>query len=238
MKKIVVTVMVLMCSEAFGLTLMGPPRAGLTEGQYRAGLDYTYSEMDLEISGYGESWTEDVETNMLFGNFGYGIIDNCEGFVRLGFANVEAEDFDGDNEFAYGFGTKLTFAEQDAVTWGVLFQIGWFEGEDTVTGFVPGFGIVTADQEVDAYEIQVSVGPTYDAGNIRIYGGPFLHFVDGDYDVDIAGVGSGSFDVEQESEFGAYIGAQMDISTNSPFNIEAQFTGDAWALGFGIGWKF
>jgi hypothetical protein len=194
--------------------------------------------MDLKLSGYGFSWTADVEANMLFGNFGYGISDKWEGFVRLGFANVEAEDFDGDNEFAYGFGTKLTFAEQDAVTWGALFQIGWFEGEDTVTGFVPGYGILTADQEIHAYEIQVSVGPTYEAENIRIYGGPFLHFVDGDYDIDIAGVGSLSFDVEQESEFGAYIGTQVDIATNSSFNIEAQFTGDAWAFCTGIVWRF
>ncbi|TET88118.1 MAG: hypothetical protein E3J46_05515 [Desulfobacteraceae bacterium] len=133
-KKMWVTVLVVVLGSstlAVGLTPMGPPRAGLTKGQYRVGLDYSYSEMDLKLSGYGFSWTADVEANMLFGNFGYGISDKWEGFVRLGFANVEAEDFDGDNEFAYGFGTKLTFAEQDAVTWGALFQIGWFEGEDT-----------------------------------------------------------------------------------------------------------
>jgi hypothetical protein len=76
------------------------------------------------------------------------------------------------------------------------------------------------------------------AGTFCIYGGPFLHFVDGDYDTDISDLGSLSFDMEHESEFGAYIGTQVDISTNSLFNIEAQFTGDAWVLSFGIGWRF
>lgn len=209
------------------LSFMGPPKAELNQGQYGLGLDYTFSEMDVELSGYGVSWTEEIETNTLFTNLSYGNTNDWEVFLRLGLSKVEADDFDGDNEFAYGFGTKVNLG----MDWGILFQVGWFEGNDTVTGFLPGFGIVTADQEIDAYEIQIAIGPTYDAGNYKIYGGPFFHFIDGDLDVDIAGIGSGSFDIEEESMFGGYVGFLAEITSNSDIGVEFQFTGDTQAVG-------
>lgn len=234
MKKVVITILVLMCSQAFGLSFMGPPKAELKQGQYSLGLDYTFSEMDIKFSGYGDSDTDEVETNMLFVNLGYGNTDNWEIYLRLGFSKLEADepdDFDGDNEFAYGFGTKFTFAEQDAISWGSLFQIGWFKGKDKITGFLPGYGILTADQEIDAYEIQIAVGPTYEVDSFKIYGGPFFHFIDGDYDFDIAGIGSLSYDIEEESVFGGYIGLSKDLTNNSNIGVEFQFTGDAQAVG-------
>jgi hypothetical protein len=236
---IVMLVAVLFFSiPSFGLSFMGPPKAGLEQGQFGVGVNYSYSEMDLEVSGYGFSWTEDVETNLLFADIGYGIMDKWDGYARVGLVKVEAEDFDGDNEFAYGFGTRVTLAEEENISWGALFQIGWYEGDDSVTGFIPGYGIVTADQDIDVYEMQIAIGPTYEADKMRIYGGPFLHLLDGDYDADITGVADLSFDVEQESEFGGYIGAQFDIAENAIAGVEFQFTGDAWAITGGIGWGF
>ncbi|MHC4692713.1 MAG: hypothetical protein ACYS67_08220 [Planctomycetota bacterium] len=239
-KKIVVVLVAVLCCSApsFGLSFMGPPKAGLEQGQFGVGANFSYSEMDVEVSGYGLSDTADVDTTALLADIGYGVINQVEVFGRVGVSSLEAEDFDGDFEFAYGFGTKVTIAEQDPVTWGALFQIGWLEGDDTVTGFIPGYGIVTADQEIDAYEIQIAVGPTYEAENMRVYGGPFLHLVDGDYDADILGGPDLSFDVEQESEIGGYIGAQFDLAENSAASVEFQFTADAWAIAAGVGFGF
>ncbi|MBW8038885.1 MAG: hypothetical protein FVQ85_02670 [Planctomycetes bacterium] len=149
--------------------------------------------------------------------------------MRLGFADVKAEGFDGDGEFAYGFGTKVTLTEKDAISWGGLFQMNWFESEDDILGI---------DVNIDAYEIQIAVGPTYEAENMRFYGGPFLHLVDGDVDAEILGFSLDLFDIEQESEFGGYIGAGFDIAEDSYLNVEFQFTGDAWAVGVGLGKKF
>lgn len=212
---------------ALGLSPMGPPKAGLAKGQYGIGLDYSFSKMDLEFNGD----TEEVETNMTFVNLGYGITEQFEGFVRLGIATAEIEvvDFDSGGEFAYGFGAKVTFAEKDSVSWGGLFQLTRFEADDNIIGI---------DVEIDAIEIQIAAGPTYEAENMRIYGGPFLHFVDGDGDATIFGWPAGSFDVEQESVFGGYIGAGFDIAEDSYLNVEFQFTGDAWAVGVGLGKKF
>lgn len=244
MKKVVITILVLMCSQAFGLTPMGPPKAELKQGQYSFGIDYSFSDIDVEVSGYGASWTEDIETNTLFSNLSYGITDGWEGFLRLGFANVEADDFDGGNEFAYGFGTKLTFAEQDAVSWGALLQIGWLSSDDS--GTVVAYGhTITGNQEIDVYEIQIALGPTYETDSLKIYGGPFLHLVNGDYDWSgtvtgpmINGSGSFSLDIEEESVFGGYIGISKDLTSNSNIGIEFQYTGDAQAVGLKLVWKF
>ena len=229
-KKIIVILLVFaFCVPSFGLTPMGPPKAGLKQGQYGVGLNYTTGEMDLEfsVSGVGDV-TAEVESDMLFVDLGYGITDKWEGFVRLGTAKYEIEDWDGGNEFAYGFGTKVTISEQDAITWGGLFQMTWIGGDDTISG---------VDIDVDAYEMQIAFGPTYEVDSMRIYGGPFLHLLDGDGDAGIAGL-SASFDVEQESVFGGYVGAQFDVAENSCVNVEAQFTGDAWAITAGIGFGF
>ena len=126
MRKIVITILVLLCNQAFGLTLMGPPKATLEQGKFSVGFDYSYSDVEIELSGYGYKWNEDVESNSLLGTFGYGIVDNCEIFARLGFTDVKSDvfdvlDFDSDFEFSYGFGTKVTFAESDALSWGSIF---------------------------------------------------------------------------------------------------------------------
>ncbi|MHC4204070.1 MAG: hypothetical protein ACYSTT_05425, partial [Planctomycetota bacterium] len=36
-------------SNAFALDLMGPPTAEIEKGRFRAGIDYTFSDMDLEL---------------------------------------------------------------------------------------------------------------------------------------------------------------------------------------------
>ena len=224
-----IIILVLMCSQAFGLTLMGPPMAELEQGQNGLGLNLSYSEMDIEESALGLTDTlKDVESFSYLVNLGYGVTDNWDFFVRLGLTDIEYDDidFDGSSEFAYGFGTKATFIQQDSVVWGGLIQILWLESDDDILGI---------DVEIDYYEIQIAFGPTYEVNGTSIYGGPFLHFIDGDIDYGILGIKS---DIEQESEFGGYIGLNAELAENTNWQIELQFTGDAYAICTGIGWKF
>ncbi|MHC4121963.1 MAG: hypothetical protein ACYSSI_00185 [Planctomycetota bacterium] len=226
--KLLLVIVVLLCNTAYGLAPLGPPTTDLAKGQYRIGLDYAYSEADLEESILGATYTlKDVESSMVMANLGYGLVDNCQVFLRLGAADVELEDFyDSGYKFAYGLGTKVNLAQNEQFSWGTIFQINWSDTEDSILG---------VNIEADWYEIQIAFGSTYKyQEGWLIYGGPFLHFVEGDIDYK----GLGSTDLEEESKFGGYIGTQIDLAGNSSFFVEYQFTGDAYAVGTGISWKF
>ena len=131
-------------SSALALAPLGPPTAGLNQRQLRLGGEYSYGETDLDIDG---DTLNNVESSMIFGNLAYGITDTWEAYLRLGAASTEFDvavpsyawpeevrdvfvsdamvfpnvEFDGDYEFAYGLGTKCTFATQpENLHWGAM----------------------------------------------------------------------------------------------------------------------
>ncbi len=111
-KLLVVLVVVGLCSTvALALDPMGPPTAGLKQGQFEGSLEYSYSEYGPQ----GEMGTnlKNVKVNKGYANLGYGIADNWEAFIRLGGADTDFKTddgikYNGDIGFAYGFGTKAT----------------------------------------------------------------------------------------------------------------------------------
>jgi hypothetical protein len=106
-KLLVVLVVVGLCSTAaLALDPMGPPTAGLKQGQISAGLDYSYSQMDLKYDGdysfdVGDGYVTgtlkdkfkltDTQVNKAYFNLGYGIADGLEVFGRVGGANLYAQ---------------------------------------------------------------------------------------------------------------------------------------------------
>jgi hypothetical protein len=218
----------------------------------------------LEIDGFAGSFKlpgfdiENFQTNKVYAKLvgASRVTDKWEAFVRMGVADNNFEDMDGfryngDIGFAIGFGTKVTFWEQTSnLKWGGLFQMDFSKSEiDKLSGSgtVDGTSYSgTFTSEISFYEIQIAVGPTYKLmDRALIYGGPFFHLLDGDLDGKLAGTIDGldgtakiSYDIDEESYFGGYIGAQFDISENSFINIETQFTGDAWAIMGGLGFGF
>jgi len=267
---VVVVVVGVFCSAALALPPMGPPRGTLRQGQFGAGFEYGYSDMDLEYSwkekitavntadptdthsesGKDSGKAEDLKSNMLFGNIAYGIVDNWEVFVRLGAADMEIEDdLEFGYGFAWGFGTKATFFQDGDITWGVLAQVTWFDPDDEDISFDEEIDDVEVDLsgsvEIDWWEVQIAVGPTWQVGDtLCIYGGPFLHLVDGDLNekatgsVDVEGetfdvTYNGAADLQEESVFGGYVGGQWDLAQNASLYAECQFTGDAWGVGVG-----
>jgi hypothetical protein len=216
--------------SALALAPMGPPTAGLKTGQFRVGIDYSYSEEDMDVE---DETLDKVTSNMVFANLGYGIMDEWEIFGRLGMADIQADDildsgvdFSGDFKFAWGVGTKYTFLKQESLDWGFLFQVTSVDSDDTVGG---------TDIDIDYYDWEFAVGPTWKLNDTwSIYGGPFVHFIDGD--VDIEGYDSG--DLEEDSMWGGYVGAEAELCQNTSLFGEFQFTGGGWAFGTGIGWKF
>ena len=228
----------LLSSSAQALTPLGPPRSRLKREQHSLGFVFASSEMDLNFSGPGGSVTlSDFESETYLARLGYGISDGCELYTLLGSSDLSAYGVKGDSEFSWGFGTKFTVAKKDSVTWGGLFQLCSISSEWSATTEEPFLGYTSANLDFQLYDIQIAFGPTYAREAFSIYGGPFLHFVDGEVDVNLNG-DSGTADIEQESEFGGYIGAMLELAESSSLFIEYQMTGDASAIAGGFVWRF
>ncbi|MBN2182879.1 MAG: hypothetical protein JW715_13290 [Sedimentisphaerales bacterium] len=257
------------------MPLMGPPRATLMEGQSSFGLEFTHSEMNLEAFGpvietqaspyskttsYTKYKIKDLQTNMVMGRIGAGMWDGWDVFLRFGMtggkdeiSEIQADgslgrqfsDFDGSLGFSWGFGTRATFYQEGDTSWGGLIQLTW-SNPDESSIIDDSDSSFTGDAEINIWEVQVAVGPTVELENCRFYGGPFLHFVNGDFD--LSGITTvynpndltveASHDIREESQFGGYAGAQWYLGENSSLCTEIQFTEDVWGVGLSTIWKF
>ena len=256
-------------SEVFALDPLGPPTTGLMEGQYEFGIDYSNSTMDLELdggkytewnhtlssgtSGEAESFTlKDFEANKIYVNFGYGIWDYCDMFLRLGMINAEfgdsiweaGEEFDNQSDITFCIGSRATFYEEGNLKIGRIIQLSWANLDGRLKS--PQW---TEDEssDIEIIEIQAAVGPTYTTDNgISFYGGPFLHFIGGDLtekfnDVNLDGddiTAKYTWDIGESSNFGGYFGVQLDDGEYTFLNIEYQCTSGADLYSLSLIYRF
>jgi opacity protein-like surface antigen len=262
-------------SAVYALPPMGPPKALLGQDRWDVGIEYGNQAMDLEAVGNiteiqvdpefitvrkGKHNIKDLKSNIVMCRVGYGINENWDAFVRLGVADAKSDieriypdgatpeeykGFDGSFGLAWGFGTRATFWQDDEVSWGGLFQMTWFEPDEGGIS-LSGDPEFSGDAKIEIWEVQIAVGPTWRIeDNFRVYGGPFLHFVNGDLDISGNTVDMGTEfrleakgDIEEESQFGGYAGAHLDVDENTSCYIEYQLTGDAWGIGIGVARRF
>ena len=252
-------------SNAFALDLMGPPTAEIEKGMFRAGIDYTFSDMDLELiegkgityrngellgSGSAASQTiSGFEINTLYATIGYGVFENCEAFLRMGAANAtfgdslwdEGENYDSDIDFAIGLGIKANFYKEFNWRIGGVIQINRAELDgklDSSSWVIPQPQIV----DITTTEIQIAIGATYlYSRRLSIYGGPFAHFISGDFDFqfnrvtdEFFDVGEFSWEINEGPIYGGYLGAQYELSKNIYANIEFQNSSDASVFGLSL----
>jgi hypothetical protein len=206
-------------SVVLALPPMGPPKAMVGQDQWTVGLGFSHSEMDLEAHGIGRE------------NMGLGLVGAADGKdditedpARASIVPNQYTGFDSSFEICYGIGSRVSFWEDADITWGGLFQIIWQnpDGSIDMTADDPGNppAVLAGDAELDFWELQIAVGPTWEGDNFRVYGGPFLHVVDGDIDLDTVGVDSfgtpwqveSSGDIREASQFGGYAGAQWLVA--------------------------
>jgi len=199
----------------------------------------------------GKLSISDNDIQRYYGTIGYGVTDVWEAYVQLGIADVKAK-FKGDdpddtwnglnfdNDFAWGWGTRYTFYEQDNIRWGATLQMNWLD-----TSW-DGKGADWKEQiDYSSYDLLIGVGPTVDMGGWNLYGGPFFLMIDGDLDgkgTESDGEGSSTYkysaDLEEDGNFGGFIGAQISLKENCDMTAEFTFTGDGMAIGAGVAWAF
>jgi opacity protein-like surface antigen len=261
-------------SVVVALPPMGPPKALLGQDRWDIGIEYSHQTMDLDADckvteidaddvipprEYKHN-INDLKSNIIMARAGYGINDNWDAFLRLGLADAKCDieyiypdnatpdkykGFDGNFGLAWGFGTKATFWQGEELSWGGLFQITWLEPDDSSIK-LSGDPEFSGKAEIDIWEVQIAAGPTWRlVDSVCLYGGPFLHYVNGDLDYSGQTVDMGSEirveasgDIEEKSQFGGYVGAQLDVDVNTSCFIECQLTGDAWGIGIGAARRF
>lgn len=235
MKKCVLTMLagLFVVSPCLALTPMGPPMAQLKQGEAALGTGYAYSDSDLEVSGYGvDIDIDNVKLQTLLATIRYGLAtERMEVFARIGASDIDTKGFHSGTKFAGGFGAKVTTNLQRDLSWGILAQIMWYQGDDDWT-----IGGYSGRAEIDAYEAQIATGPCWRSEDLCIYAGPFLHVLDGDLDIKIAGTRL-SFDIDEGSAFGGYVGVETLLRPDLPITAELQVTSDAWLITAGVMYK-
>lgn len=199
----------------------------------------------------------DFNVNRYYAVLSYGLTEDWQVSVKLGLTDVKAKNYyeddpedgwDGinyDNDFSWGIATKYTFLRQESIDWGISAQMNWVTASFDETYREVGYSDKYTE-DIDGFDVLVAVGPTVDMGGWKLYGGPFFYYLDGDADYKYTevedGVGSliekGSYDVEAASNFGGFIGAQFSLAENTALTTEFSGTGDGWAIGTGITFKF
>jgi hypothetical protein len=193
-----------------------------------------------------------VEVRKTYANLGYGITDNLEAFLRLGAADADWKD-DGDTHFSFGLRTGVTLYEKDAFKLSALAQYSWAKSEfDSLplTTVVGGISYpLLMSGKLSMHEIQIAMGPTYDlTDSVSLYGGGFFHLMDGTLDLKGSATTVGlpqfrydldsSYDIDQVSDLGVYIGARIKTTNNISCSIEYQHTNSAEAIAMRFLWKF
>ena len=221
------------------------------DGEY---VEYIDGWFDA-AGGEKDQKLKNVKINTVYVNLGYGVTDFFEVFFRLGGTNAKfsgynfwpsGEEFESNTDFAIGGGFKATFYDENRLKIGGLIQAGWSD----LDGALRPKEWPVADDTVqfDLTQVQIAVGPSYElTDRVLIYGGPFLHLVRGDWEDVYNQIDEGtgrlltsklSWNVEEDSSFGAYIGTQMEMTENSSFMIEYQHTSAANAVGASIAVRF
>jgi len=268
----VIAILFLSCSVTYALDPLGSAADKLQKGQFGIGVDYSDSEMDFKSKGRSKLAIHNLTLGSLVGiqsekqslildgvkvkktyaNFGYGITDNLEAFLRVGAAEADWRD-DGDTHLSLGLRTSLTFYEKDAMKFSALAQYSWAESDfdslplTTMVGGTSYPLIMWGD--LSLHEIQISMGPTYElTEGVSLYGGGFFHLMDGSLDLKGSLTTSGlpqfrydmdsSYDIDQVSELGIYIGTRIKTSNNISWSIEYQHTNSADAIGMRLLWRF
>jgi hypothetical protein len=204
---VILGVLLLWTPYVLALDRMGPAVGQLGQGKFSIGLDYAFSDTDLDASGHSvytsqqtaaepppiivrqykkHSATMDrVNMNRLYATVGYGLLEQTDLFVRLGGAQIEYKD-DGGTHPALSSGVRSTFYTKGDLQIGGLAQVSWSQAGYKAIPFPNPFNgsQVAMRGDLDLYEIQAALAASYQLTEpFSIYGGPFLYFADGDLDL-------------------------------------------------------
>jgi len=245
MKRVTFTIccVLLLSSQAVGFAPIGPASSDLDQGQFATGAEYVKGDFKTIYENYTVTWSNagfnetsylpgktDAELYLdgFFGKVSFGLTDRC---------TVSA----GLNQDGWGLGTKLTLKESKALDWGMAVWVDFLSCEDKLSDsdweYLKG--------QVDLYTARIAIGPVYKIDGLRLYGGPFVFWANGDGDLrgkyvsgEISLDVRSRWDVKTELELGGYIGMSIELLENLDVQVEYQLARDLSIFGAGLSFKF
>jgi hypothetical protein len=222
-----------LASASYALDPIGPPKALLGRGYWSLGVEYAYSQVDVDASNVEADFagfripTDTLEANRAYVKLRYGLRDRVDLFARAGAAKFALPQTFGPTSgqagFAWGLGAAATVYHTDRLDWGVLAQ---FSGGKSTASF---FG---EDGQVEMYSIQIAAGPTYQLkDDLAVYGGIFYYMLDGEVDTWFA-----TWDLSEDSPVGLFAGLDWAVKEDAFFNVEIQYGETAFAVATGLRW--
>jgi len=214
----VACIVLLVCSSVFATTLTGPSTAMLDGERFGLSFEYSQADVDLPLDIDGDTVTENFDFDSAFAVFSAAATQWLEFFLRLGAAQADATGFDGEMNFSWGLGARLTAFEWDDFTWGAMAQftnlVSRFDTtQEWLIDDVPT--PLETDEELNIVEYDFATGPTWRHDRIAVYGGLLLRYVTGSWDFD-AGIADDSFDVDRQWDVGGYVGATVTLFKPDP----------------------
>jgi hypothetical protein len=224
-----------LASASYALDPIGPPKALLGQGHWSLGVEYAYSEADVDASNVDFTFpslpipTEPLTANRAYVNLRYGLWDQVDLFARAGAVTFDAHSgwsaISGQPGFAWGLGTGATLYQTDRLVWGALAQ---FSGGKSTGKNDVGDG----DAQVEMYSIQIAAGPTYQIkDDLAVYGGIFYYMLDGELDASF-----GTWDLSEDSPVGLFAGLDWAVKEDAFLNVEIQYGETAFAVATGLRW--
>ena len=224
---------------------LGPPKAELKQAQFQIAAEYSSSRFDVKTK-----YTKAVETtcrlksSKLLVKPSYGVTDNFDIYALIGLDDNKAMNMKFGSDVVYGFGADYTLFQDDALSFGAVFETQW--SKVSASGTMDFTELTDWDYfdedyraELNYNEIMIAAGPTWEiTDGLSFYGGPFFYTLNGDIDVDFEFWDeSESFNLEERSSFGAYLGTQWDFHSDVSWYGEVSFISDGWIFGTGFSWK-
>ncbi len=235
---------------------------GLEYGYAESDLRAHGTCLQVPIEGSAVYTAEEVDirqlsTRMVTANFAYGICDNWDLFLRLGTTDAQDHvntrtvpfggsaqrfEYEGSHGLAVGFGSRATFCHWGPWQFGGTMQVNWLDpGDSDLTWSDPADPNSTARgrMDIDLWQAQLALAATYQIDMFRFWAGPFLQFVQGDFDRSgqtftegvIAGGFTCSGDIEEMSQLGVHFGAIWEASERVDCWVEGQYANDSWVFG-------
>lgn len=216
MKRYVFTLLFLISfSAAASASQVGALATNVERGGLSLSTGLVYIEKDIERSGH----KEEISTRQLIVKGGYGLLPNLDLNVKLGFADLEADDrhFEGRLDVLYGIGFKLKMFQDPNDKVNVLLdgEVTKFSNEDD--------GV-----DADVLDYHVAFTVSNKAGNITPYGG--IKFSETEIDFD-------GRTFTADNNVGVFGGADYFVNPNVFFTGEVNIF-DQDAIYVGVGYKF